>query len=188
MESRRLLPFLTVTAILLAVCPLLASRAGAGLVSVPGTLTGPAVGAPTRGDRTGSASGAEGPVGDAGAPLRSAQRERPIRNKDQKRAVQENVSTSPRKNSRTSPQKNSRTSPRKNPGTRAQPKTPPTMCEAVVATIAWPRGWRTVCGAEREGLLGLTNPKGVSTFYVRADESLSTMHIVALHEAGHAWD
>ena len=69
-----------------------------------------------------------------------------------------------------------------------RPAHPPTMCEAVVATVAWPRGWRKVCTGSRPGLLGLTNPNGFTTLYVRPDESLATMHVVALHEAGHAWD
>jgi hypothetical protein len=69
-----------------------------------------------------------------------------------------------------------------------RPARPPTMCEAVVAAVAWPRGWRKVCTGSRPGLLGLTNPNGFTTLYVRPDESLATMHVVALHEAGHAWD
>jgi len=63
-----------------------------------------------------------------------------------------------------------------------------TPCEAVLAAVAWPRGWRPACAGARPGLLGLTYPDGTTTLYVRPDESLATMHVVALHEAGHAWD
>ena len=62
------------------------------------------------------------------------------------------------------------------------------MCEAVVATVVWPRRWTVECAGPRPGLLGLTSPNRSTTLYVRADESLSTMDVVALHEAGHAWD
>ena len=68
------------------------------------------------------------------------------------------------------------------------PAPPPTPCAAVVATVLWPRGWDVRCAGPRVGLLGLTNPSGWTTLFVRADESLSTLHVVALHEAGHAWD
>ena len=38
------------------------------------------------------------------------------------------------------------------------------------------------------GILGLTAPSGTTTLYVRPGESGSFLRVVALHEAGHAWD
>jgi hypothetical protein len=64
----------------------------------------------------------------------------------------------------------------------------PTTCAGVVAGIAWPPGWRVQCSGPRAGLLGATEPSGVSDLFVRSDESLSRLRVVALHEAGHAWD
>jgi hypothetical protein len=64
----------------------------------------------------------------------------------------------------------------------------PTTCAGVVAGIAWPPGWRVQCGGPRAGLLGATEPNGVSDLFVRPDESMSRLRVVALHEAGHAWD
>jgi hypothetical protein len=65
---------------------------------------------------------------------------------------------------------------------------PPTSCPTVIASVVWPRTWRAICAGPRAGILGLTGPDGVTTLYVRADESLTFMRVVALHEAGHAWD
>lgn len=68
-------------------------------------------------------------------------------------------------------------------------KAAPSMCAQVVASVAWPAGWRTECAGPRDAVLGLTNPQSrTTTVYVRAGESLATMHVVVLHEAGHAWD
>jgi hypothetical protein len=36
--------------------------------------------------------------------------------------------------------------------------------------------------------LGATEPAGVTTLFVRADETMTWLRVVALHEAGHAWD
>ena len=44
------------------------------------------------------------------------------------------------------------------------------------------------CDGPRPGLLGATQPSGVSDLFVRTDESMSRLRVVALHEAGHAWD
>ena len=68
------------------------------------------------------------------------------------------------------------------------PVAAPTSCPAVIASVVWPRTWRAVCAGPRSGILGLTGPDGVTTLYVRSDESASFMRVVALHEAGHAWD
>jgi hypothetical protein len=64
----------------------------------------------------------------------------------------------------------------------------PTSCAAVVASIVWPPGWNAICAGPRSGLLGLTDPSGTTTLYVRAGESGAYLHVVALHESGHAWD
>jgi hypothetical protein len=65
---------------------------------------------------------------------------------------------------------------------------PPTSCAAVVATVIWPSTWHAICTGPRVGILGLTGPDGITTLYVRPDESVALLRIVALHEAGHAWD
>lgn len=65
---------------------------------------------------------------------------------------------------------------------------PPTTCSAVVASVVWPPGWHAICAGGRAGLLGLTAPAGTTTLYVRPGESGSFLRVVALHEAGHAWD
>jgi hypothetical protein len=44
------------------------------------------------------------------------------------------------------------------------------------------------CNGPREGLLGATQPLGVTDLFVRADETMARLRVVALHEAGHAWD
>jgi hypothetical protein len=64
----------------------------------------------------------------------------------------------------------------------------PTSCAAVIAGVTWPAGWRVLCAGPRPGLLGLTDPAGVTTLFVRAGETMARLRIVALHEAGHAWD
>jgi hypothetical protein len=64
----------------------------------------------------------------------------------------------------------------------------PTTCAEVVASVSWPPGWRARCDGSREGLLGVTAPSGVTDLFVRADETMSRLRVVALHEAGHAWD
>ncbi len=66
--------------------------------------------------------------------------------------------------------------------------TQPTTCAGVLASISWPPGWRVQCDGPRAGLLGATQPAGVTELFVRANESMSTLRVVALHEAGHAWD
>jgi hypothetical protein len=68
------------------------------------------------------------------------------------------------------------------------PVPPPTTCSAVVASVVWPPGWQAICAGGRAGLLGLTAPGGKTTLYVRPGESGSFLRVVALHEAGHAWD
>lgn len=80
--------------------------------------------------------------------------------------------------------------PAKTPATLAPVPaiTEPTTCAGVVASISWPPRWRVQCGGARAGLLGTTQPAGVTDLFVRADESMSTLRVVALHEAGHAWD
>lgn len=65
---------------------------------------------------------------------------------------------------------------------------PPTTCAEVVSSVVWPAGWQTICAGPRSGILGLTSPNKTTTLYVRSGESGSFMRIVALHEAGHAWD
>jgi len=64
----------------------------------------------------------------------------------------------------------------------------PSSCEAVIAGVEWPPKWQARCAGARTGILGLTDPAGTSTLYVRPGESSSFMRVVALHEAGHAWD
>ncbi|MGO9875348.1 MAG: hypothetical protein ACLPVY_16285 [Acidimicrobiia bacterium] len=72
----------------------------------------------------------------------------------------------------------------------SQPSLPaaPASCAAVVATVIWPSSWRPICTGPRVGILGLTSPDGVTTLYVRPGETSALLRIVALHEAGHAWD
>ena len=65
---------------------------------------------------------------------------------------------------------------------------PPTGCAAVVASVVWPATWHPSCAGPRTGILGLTSPDGTTTLYVRSDETDAYLRIVALHEAGHAWD
>jgi hypothetical protein len=64
----------------------------------------------------------------------------------------------------------------------------PTSCAAVVASVVWPPAWRAICAGGRAGILGLTAPSGTTTLYVRPGESGAYLRVVALHEAGHAWD
>jgi hypothetical protein len=64
----------------------------------------------------------------------------------------------------------------------------PASCTAVVATVIWPSSWRPICTGPRVGILGLTSPDGVTTLYVRPGETSALLRVVALHEAGHAWD
>ncbi|HTD49998.1 MAG TPA: hypothetical protein VK771_05325, partial [Acidimicrobiia bacterium] len=65
---------------------------------------------------------------------------------------------------------------------------PTTPCAAVVATVIWPSTWHAICTGPRVGILGLTGPDGITRLYVRPGESWALLRIVALHEAGHAWD
>jgi hypothetical protein len=44
------------------------------------------------------------------------------------------------------------------------------------------------CEGARDGLLGVTQPDGITEFFVRAGQSVRELRIVALHESGHAWD
>jgi hypothetical protein len=37
-------------------------------------------------------------------------------------------------------------------------------------------------------LLGATEPTGVTDLFVRSGETMNRLRVVALHEAGHAWD
>jgi hypothetical protein len=69
-----------------------------------------------------------------------------------------------------------------------KPAGPPATCAGVVASIAWPPHWRVQCDGPHEGLLGATQPGGVTDLFVRADETMARLRVVALHEAGHAWD
>jgi hypothetical protein len=64
----------------------------------------------------------------------------------------------------------------------------PAGCPGALGGIRWPGSWHVVCEGGRSGLLGLTYPSGTTYLYVRAGESDSYLRIVALHEAGHAWD
>jgi hypothetical protein len=64
----------------------------------------------------------------------------------------------------------------------------PATCAEVVASVAWPPRWSVRCDGPRDGLLGLTAPAGVTDLFVRPDETMSRLRVVALHEAGHAWD
>jgi hypothetical protein len=64
----------------------------------------------------------------------------------------------------------------------------PATCADVVASVAWPPRWRVQCDGPRDGLLGVTAPAGVTDLFVRPDETMSRLRVVALHEAGHAWD
>jgi hypothetical protein len=61
-------------------------------------------------------------------------------------------------------------------------------CAGVVAAIVWPPSWQVVCAGPRPGLLGSTDPSGVTTLFVREGEAMTWLRIVALHESGHAWD
>jgi hypothetical protein len=70
----------------------------------------------------------------------------------------------------------------------ADPPPPPTTCARVVAGIPWPAGWKVQCDGPRAGLLGATQPAGVTDLFVRRGETMGMLHVVALHEAGHAWD
>jgi hypothetical protein len=77
--------------------------------------------------------------------------------------------------------------------TRAPAPAPPAVsdpatCADVVASVAWPPRWRVRCDGPRDGLLGVTAPAGVTDLFVRPDETMSRLRVVALHEAGHAWD
>jgi hypothetical protein len=53
--------------------------------------------------------------------------------------------------------------------------------------IVWPPAWRVRCAGGRPGVLGLTGA-GVTTLFVRTGETTTWLRVVALHEAGHAWD
>jgi hypothetical protein len=66
--------------------------------------------------------------------------------------------------------------------------TPPTTCASVVASVAWPPRWQVRCEGARAGLLGVTQPTGLTELFVRTDQTTSTLRMVALHESGHAWD
>ncbi|HEY5172221.1 MAG TPA: hypothetical protein VIK54_10890 [Acidimicrobiia bacterium] len=74
----------------------------------------------------------------------------------------------------------------KPPVTTAAP--PTTTCSSVVASVVWPPAWHAICTGGRSGILGLTAPSGTTTLYIRPGESDSFLRVVALHEAGHAWD
>jgi hypothetical protein len=63
----------------------------------------------------------------------------------------------------------------------------PTGCTGIIGGIVWPPAWRVRCAGHRPGLLGSTNA-GVTTLFVRTGETPSRLRVVALHEAGHAWD
>jgi hypothetical protein len=58
----------------------------------------------------------------------------------------------------------------------------------VIASIIWPAGWHASCAGPRAGILGLSGPGPTTTLYIRPGETAYKMRIVALHEAGHAWD
>ncbi|HWS46332.1 MAG TPA: hypothetical protein VN636_10755 [Acidimicrobiia bacterium] len=70
------------------------------------------------------------------------------------------------------------------------PVAPATLpgCPGAIAVVVWPPGWQTRCAGPRPGILGVTAPQGTTTLYVRDGESFALLRIVALHEAGHAWD
>jgi hypothetical protein len=64
----------------------------------------------------------------------------------------------------------------------------PTTCARIVAGIVWPPEWRVQCAGPREGLLGLTARDGVTTLFVRNNQPMTWLRVIALHEAGQAWD
>jgi hypothetical protein len=64
----------------------------------------------------------------------------------------------------------------------------PSTCTTVVKSVAWPPRWQVRCEGARAGLLGVTQPAGITELFVRADQSLHQLRVVALHESGHAWD
>ena len=82
------------------------------------------------------------------------------------------------------------TDPSPGPTTRVLVPTaaPPTNCAEVVAGVVWPPAWRVRCTGPRPGFLGLTSPTAFTTLYVRPSETIRRLRVVALHEAGHAWD
>jgi hypothetical protein len=54
--------------------------------------------------------------------------------------------------------------------------------------VVWPSSWEVRCAGPRPGLLGSTDPSGLTTLFERAGETRARLRIVALHESGHAWD
>jgi hypothetical protein len=66
--------------------------------------------------------------------------------------------------------------------------TPASLCTNAVGSIAWPPGWRASCEGSRAGLLGLTSPAGTSQIFMRSEIPASRYLLIALHEAGNAWD
>jgi len=64
----------------------------------------------------------------------------------------------------------------------------PSTCGTVVKSVAWPPRWQVRCEGARVGLLGVTQPAGITELFVRADQSMHQLRVVALHESGHAWD
>ena len=44
------------------------------------------------------------------------------------------------------------------------------------------------CDGPRSELLGATQRAGVTDLFVRSGETIGMLRVVALHEAGHAWD
>jgi hypothetical protein len=64
----------------------------------------------------------------------------------------------------------------------------PTTCAEVVGAVVWPPAWRVRCAGPRTGLLGATEHTRVTTLFVRTNEAMTQLRVVALHEAGHAWD
>jgi hypothetical protein len=63
-----------------------------------------------------------------------------------------------------------------------------TGCTAVVDDVVWPPGWRVRCSGPRLGLLGTTDRTRGTRLFVRRGEGMARLRVVALHEAGHAWD
>jgi len=63
-----------------------------------------------------------------------------------------------------------------------------TGCTAVVGGVVWPPRWRVRCDGARLGLLGTTDRTRGTTLFVRTGEGVARLRVVALHEAGHAWD
>ena len=180
MRSYRRASVMAATGLLFVVAPLAAARAGATLAptAAPATAGVPPEAMTTTTDaRAGARSDTSAFRGIVPAARTRARVERGRVVARRPRAAVRSMSTTTTRPPAPLPTTNAPTAP-----------TPPTDCASVVASIAWPEGWHTQCDGPRSEVLGLTDPDGTTTVYVRSGESVEMLEVVARHEAGHAWD